>query len=277
MPVRKYNAANVIDENAGLPADDPRAFHPEGEDGPYGGIPGIFKELTDEAGLNYEVHIEAVSAKTLAFHYEHALSVIARPGWDAVVLQGSSTEPLPVGRGGKPESFLKHAALLEKAIHVTNPHARVFLEQTWPRADLVYPEGAPYHGIPLGVMVMAEDLHEACERVQMHGEFEGWGVRVGDEWATAINKGVAQANPYLAPEPGKLDLWGPDYYHPSVYGAYLAAVNLFCDVAWVSSTTLQPDEQAAHDLGISPADAARLQRYGAIVIDQRSPARPSQP
>ena len=163
LPVRTYNAKAVTDENAGLPETDPRAHHPVGEEGPFGGIPGIFKKLTDEAGLNYEVHIEAVSAKDLAFHYEHALSLIARPDWDAVVLQGYSTESLPVERGGKPERFQSYALRLEKAIHAVNPHAKVVLEETWPRADLVYPVSAPYHGKDIHDMVT--DLRAARNRV----------------------------------------------------------------------------------------------------------------
>ena len=44
QPVLNYNADAITDENASLPADAPRAFHPPGEKGPYGGVPGIFKK-----------------------------------------------------------------------------------------------------------------------------------------------------------------------------------------------------------------------------------------
>ena len=210
LPVRTYNAAAVVDENAGLPADDPRAFHPCGEDGPYGGIPGIFKKLADEYGLNYEVHVEAVSAKDLAFHYKNALSVIARPGWDVVVLQGYSTEPLPAERGGKPEKFRANVALLVKAIRASSPKARIYLEQTWPRADLVFPEGAPYHGD--SVERMTEDLRRGINEADDPDYVRPIeDIKVGDTWSRVINEGVAQENPYLPPELGKLDLWGPDH------------------------------------------------------------------
>lgn len=267
LPVRKYNAAAITDENAGLPADDPRAE--KVESGPYGGIPGIFKKLTDEAGLNYEVHVEAVSAKNLAFHYKNALPIIAQPKWDVVVLQGYSTEPLPVERGGDPEGFVTNARRLSDAIRASNPHAKVYLEQTWPRADLIYPENAPYHGQSINTMV--SDLRRSCDQAEAgDGPME---ILVGDEWGLAISEEVAQADPYLPPEPGKLDLWGPDHYHPSIYGAYLSAVVIFCRIAGASQNGLRPDEQAAHDLGIAPADAARLQRYGAIVLHEAPPPR----
>ena len=169
LPVRTYNAAAVIDENAGLPADDPRAFQPRGETGPYGGIPGIFKKLADEYGQAYEVHIEAVSAKNLAFHYEHALSVITRPGWDVVVLQGYSTESLPVGRGGRPENFRANVVLLEEAIHKASPHAKIYLEETWSRADLTYPETSPYHG-----QSHSRDDPGLASGRSPRGRFRGW-------------------------------------------------------------------------------------------------------
>ena len=266
LPVRTYNAAAIIDENIGLPADDPRAFQPNGETGPYGGIPGIFKKLADEYGQNYEVHIEAVSAKNLAFHYDHALSVIAQPGWDAVVLQGYSTEPLPADHHGKPEDFRANVVLLEEAIHRASPRARIYLEQTWARADLTYPERSSYYG--QSIHAMTQDLRHGIHQAEDAEAGPGIvPIMVGDAWEAAIAQGVAQENPYLPAEPGKIDLWGPDNYHPSIYGAYLTAIKLFTEIAMVSRTELHADEQAAHDLGISPVDAARLQRFGAIVTD----------
>ena len=82
-PVRLYNASNVHDLNcltiatcsaAELP---PTPFPPPipmlplpttntlSEYGPYGGIPGIFKQFTVEAGLDYDVSLDTISAATL--------------------------------------------------------------------------------------------------------------------------------------------------------------------------------------------------------------------
>ncbi len=134
-------------------------------------------------------------------------------------------------------------------------------------------ENAPYHGESVDEMVT--DLRGAYGRaLEATTTFEGLAVaNVGDAWQGAMSEGVAQTNPYLPPEPGKLDLWGPDHYHPSIYGAYLSALVLVCDIADVSSDTFRPDEQAAHDLGISPADAQRLQRYGTLVLHEDPPPR----
>ena len=67
-PVRNYNSANDTDENYGLPSTSTRA-ESASEPGPYGGIPGNFKMLTTEAGLNYDVHVEAISSTSLATHW----------------------------------------------------------------------------------------------------------------------------------------------------------------------------------------------------------------
>jgi hypothetical protein len=116
-PVLNYNAAAVTDENYGLTPTSPRYESLASEPGPWGGIPGIFKKFTDEAGLNYEVHLEAISAKSLQYHYDNALAVIAQPTWQKIVLQEVSTRPLPANRGGERAAFYSAVASLEQAIH----------------------------------------------------------------------------------------------------------------------------------------------------------------
>jgi hypothetical protein len=73
--VLAYNAAQVTDENYGLPSTNPRCETTTGAPVVWGGIPGIFKQMTSEAGLAYEVHFEEINAKSLQYYYEHALSV----------------------------------------------------------------------------------------------------------------------------------------------------------------------------------------------------------
>jgi hypothetical protein len=41
-----------------------------------GGIPGIFKKLMTQAGLSYNVTIEAVSAQTLTYHFNNHSALI---------------------------------------------------------------------------------------------------------------------------------------------------------------------------------------------------------
>ncbi len=77
------------------------------ETGPFGGVPGIFLQLTEDAGLPYDISIIAVSAATLdgkSFNGSKANSLlIGAAKWDRVILQDQSFEPLPmtVQVGGK--------------------------------------------------------------------------------------------------------------------------------------------------------------------------------
>lgn len=69
-----------------------------------------------------------------------------------MVLQEHSTSALPARHIGHPEEFREYATRLEQTVHTANPEARVFLFQTWPRADLCYPPGTSYAGLPLDSM-----------------------------------------------------------------------------------------------------------------------------
>ncbi len=270
LPVLTYNNAATTDENYGRnqPAGAPRA---EGDaPGPWGGIPGIFKKLTDEAGLSYDVHLETMSGWTLKFHFDYALGVINQPRWQAVVLQEYSTSPLPARRQGKREEFYDYATRLEQTVHRANPAARLYLYETWARADLTYPPGQPYSGQP--VDSMAHDLHAGYYGLaRQNGRFAGV-APAGDAWLRAIQTGAAVPNPY-APAPGKFDLWTDDHYHPSPWGAYLNACVLLATITGHDPRQLGPHEQAAAALGLSPTDAVALQR---LAYEQVRAAPPAQ-
>jgi hypothetical protein len=269
QPVLAYNAAHVTDENFGLPSGHPRCETTTGEPVVWGGIPGIFQQFTEEAGLNYEVHFEEINAKPLQYHYDHALSVIQQPRWNTVVLQEYSTGPVPARHGGRPDDFRTYATRLEQAVHTANREARVFLFETWPRADLTYPTGTPYAGLPLDSMT--QELHAAYYGLlRLNPGFAGV-APAGDAWLRAVQSGVALPNPY-APEAGKIDLWAADHYHPSNWGAYLTACVLFGEITDRDPRTLGATEQAAATLGLTPGQAVALQR---IAYEQISAARPT--
>ncbi|GAB3844788.1 hypothetical protein GCM10028822_02440 [Hymenobacter terrigena] len=267
-PVLNYNTAAIIDENYGLPTSSPR--HESDDTGPWGGVPGIFKRFTDEAGLAYEVHIEAINGVDLTYHYTNALAVIGRPaGWDKVVLQELSTGPLPVNKGGNPADFFTYSTRLEQAVHAANAAAKVYLYETWARADLTYPAGQPYSGQP--ITAMGTDLHNAyAQAFAQNGHFEAV-APVGDAWQLAMQTGVAMPNPYN-PTAGQLDLW-TSYFHASKWGSYLSACVLFYQIAGVDPRTLGAGETAAANLGIAPADAVALQQvaYNQVGAGTSSP------
>ena len=104
-PVMSYNAANVHDLTAGFNAINPtgtNAFEPH----PWGGVPGIFKKLTDEAGLAYDVSISARNAASLRGQFLDTANTtwdmrgnVASKQWNVVVLQDLSDVSLPDGKG----------------------------------------------------------------------------------------------------------------------------------------------------------------------------------
>lgn len=257
-PVLTYNAAAITDENFRPNRTGQRRRQYEHEAGPWGGIPGIFKKLTDEAGLNYEVHLEAISGQTLQFHYDSALAVIQQPKWDKVIMHDYSTGPVPTRHGGQPARFYEYATKLEQAVHTASPRAQVYLYQTWARADQTYPAGKGYSDLPLDSMTT--DLHRAYYQEAAQDKNFAGVAPAGDAWLRAVGQGLADPNPYDAAEPSKIDLWGRDHYHPSIYGAYLNACVVLAEVTGYDPRKLGAKEQAAASLGIAPEVAVQLQK-----------------
>lgn len=259
-PVLNYNAAAITDENFGLQPGDVRY---EGDNsGPWGGIPGIFKKFTDQVGLSYEVHIEAIPGQTLEYQFNHALPVIKQTKWDRVVLQELSTRPLPTARSGQPSLFFSSTTQLEQAVHLVNSGVKVYLFETWARADLTYPANQPYSGLPIDVM--SADLHDAySQALGQNTHFEAV-APVGEAWLRAIQTGVAERNPYR-PTPNRLNLWADDNKHASKWGSYLAACVLFYQITGVDPRRLGTGEQAAATLGIKPTEAGALQQIAYLL------------
>jgi hypothetical protein len=124
-PAMSYNTVNVRDltvpGQVGFPSFDntegANAFEPR----PWGGVPGIFKMLTTQAGLDYDVALSTRNAASLRGHYLNTNPAdwdlrgnIARQRWDKVVLQERSDDPLPQGTTGnaRPAGFRTYASLL---------------------------------------------------------------------------------------------------------------------------------------------------------------------
>ncbi len=124
-PVMSYNAANVHDLTAGFDAINStgtNAFEPH----PWGGVPGVFKEFTTEAGLDYDVSISARNAASLRGQFLDTANatwdlrgnVASRP-WNVVVLQDLSDVSLPANRGKNADNaqFQAYANQFVKFIH----------------------------------------------------------------------------------------------------------------------------------------------------------------
>ena len=135
-PVMSYNAANVHDLTAAFNAINPSGTnsYPVGTPGqgwfeqhPWGGVPGIFKKMTDEAGLNYDVSLSTRNAASLRGQFLNTANStwdlrgnVASQTWGAVVLQEQSDAALPAGRGKNANlaTFNAYADQFERFIHI---------------------------------------------------------------------------------------------------------------------------------------------------------------
>ncbi len=355
-PVMSYNASNVNDltrprpDLSGPNFTDTAGTRPW-EPHPWGGVPGIFKQLADQAGLAYDVSLSTRNAASLRGHYLNTANPnwdlrgnIASRKWDVVVLQEQSDAALPAGRGANANfpQFSAYADKIQKYIHVgaaesytersmyqtiyggnanclialrtatcsnttlrnvpanlnANPHAKVFLTQTWARPDMVFahlstiadanypavPDGRPIvdttkPGFPNG---FADTLYYAAEglagmtadlRTAFYGKatanpgFAGV-APVGDAFQRALDQGVAKSTGFYdasgvystSDRRDPMNLWWDDYLHASRHGSYLSALVLFGTVTGIDPWSFGANEKAAADLGISRLDAMKLQR-----------------
>lgn len=258
-PLTTFNHANITDVNGTG----------------YGGVPGMFKQLTESAGLDYQVSIEASSGTTLAQHLDHHATVIFQPHWDLVFLQEHSRGALPTKRGGNPDEFLRATRALAKGVHKANPRTRIILYETFPRADMTYPIGQPYHGEP--IESMGRDLRAGYERAAQTMPDFCTISPAGDAWVYAIQSELADRNPYDGDDSGKINLWAEDQHHASAAGCFLNALVLFGTATGRDPRTLG-FEKTAENLGLTPEVALTLQTVAHTTLTNTRPSllQPSQ-
>jgi len=219
-----------------------------------GGVPALFKRLADESGVPFEVSLETSPGKSLTWHLANKRGVIDRP-WDAVVLQEYSV--IDPDAPGNPVRTIKAARSLTEMLRRHNRHVDLSLVATWTRPDLTFPPGQHWSGQP--VRRMALDIRKADDAVRAAVPAIKRIVPVGQAFNCAIGRGIADANPYDGITAGSVDLWAPDHYHASSAGYYLEALTVFASVTHRDPRKLGANEQAAHDLGLSPSLAESLQ------------------
>jgi len=224
-----------------------------------GGVPALFKSFTEQAGLDYEVALETRGGVGIDFHLENKLGVIGRRGWDKVVAHGYST--LDADKPRDPAKLVATSKQLADFLKARNPNVDLYLTATWSRADQTYPEKGAWAGQP--IEQMGKDVRAAYDKAAAAAGAKV--IPVGDAWNRAIETGVADPNPYDGIDAGKIDLWTFDNYHASVHGYYLEALMVFGSVTGRDPRSLGENECSAYELGISTADAKRLQQ---IAFDQ---------
>ncbi len=136
-PVMSYNTANVRDMTAEMAATNPlgsNAFEPH----PWGGVAGIFKQFTVQAGLDYDVALSTRNAASLRGHLLNSNPAgwdlrgnIGSQTWSQVVLQEQSDESLTrrPGLASNPDYFRMYADRIEDYIH--NGAEQVYRERDY--------------------------------------------------------------------------------------------------------------------------------------------------
>ncbi|WP_309399150.1 hypothetical protein [Cerasicoccus maritimus] len=264
-PAVSYNQAAITDANSSN----------------YGGVPGIFKKLTDQAGLDYEVTIEAVGGKTLDYHLTYKSAIIGSGDWDVVVLQDQSTRPLPEENGGEPAAFYSAADALMDLIQGANADTDVILYETWSS-----PTSATEKGYGSDLQAMQDDLQEIIfngyyryvRSAETHPNFTAVS-RVGDAFMHAIDLGYASGDSTTASSEDLLYFWySEDHRHASYQGSYLSALMMLGHITGIDPRTLGTGVgTAAYELGITATHAEQMHQVAYETLQFDLPAPPDPP
>lgn len=130
-PVMSYNAANVRDLTAPMDAVNNTGSNPF-EPHPWGGVAGIFKQFTVQAGLDYDVALSTRNAASLRGHFLNTNAAgwdlrgnIGSQSWSQMVVQEQSDEPLTrrPGLNSNPAWFNNYADKIEDFVHNGAAHS----------------------------------------------------------------------------------------------------------------------------------------------------------
>jgi len=126
-PVNPATGVAMTNPATGLPGN---SYSPHTSTDGWGGMPGIFKQLTVQAGLNYDVAMSTRNAASLRGHLLNTANDnwdlrgnISSQKWDNVVLQEQSDEALPpqtvggVALGSNFPSVRAYVDLIEDWVH----------------------------------------------------------------------------------------------------------------------------------------------------------------
>ncbi len=233
-----------------------------------GGVPALFKQMTVDRGLNYNVSLETEPGSNLDFHYNNRLALINKP-WDKVVMHGQSN--LDFGAPNNPTKISTYTGILGNVFRAQNPNVDISLTATWSRADLTYKPQCNSANPPSpwcggSILQMAVDVEKGYEVAKANNPTLVSRINpVGLAWNNAINAGFADPNPFDGITPGQVNLWASDSYHASSFGYYLHALVDFGEITGQDPTVLGYDT-VAHDLGFTAAQAFAMEGFASAAI-----------
>lgn len=226
-----------------------------------GGVAAMLKRFTQEAGLHYDISVEAAFGRSLKWHWTHRREAIVQR-WDKVILQEQSM--LSKEKPGDPVDLITYGGLLARQLHNRNPEVGIILMSGWSRPDKVYLNGQPWSGTPLPRM--AQDLQRAHDRA---AKIIGGTITVapvGNAFNRLVALKIADADPYDGVTKGQINLWAKDGHHGSKYGSYITALVLFGTVTGRDPRILGAKDKVAADLQIDPRLARQMQIAAAMAL-----------
>jgi len=229
-----------------------------------GGVPALFKSFTRQAGLDYDVQLETRGGSGLEFHLENKLGVIGRRPWDVVVMHGQST--LDFAKPGDPAKLVMTSRQMADFLRARNQKVQIHLMATWSRADQTYPPQGAWAGRP--IEAMARDVRAANDKAAAEAGAASV-IPVGEAWTRAMQRGIADPNPYDGIAAGKINLWAYDHYHASTHGYYLEALVIFGRLTGRDPRSLGDNECSGFELGLARAEVRALQQ---VAFDQLAAA-----
>jgi hypothetical protein len=219
-----------------------------------GGVPALVASFARQAGLDYDVALETRGGSGLDYHVKETAGVIGSRAWDAVVMHGHSL--LDAAKPRDPAALAAGSTAMAALLREKNPAVEIYLMATFPRADQVYQAKGAWAGT--SIATMAKDVRAGYDAAARAAKVPTV-IPVGEAFARAIERGVADANPYDGIAAGQLGLWTYDHYHASTYGYYLEALVIFGTLSGRDPRGLGGAECSAFELGLSADEARRLQ------------------
>jgi hypothetical protein len=197
-------------------------------------LPGMVQGLANSAGLDWEIHSVTLGGASLDDHIQEGTAVrfLADEHWDFVVLQqGPSTQP-------DSRANLRHGVASFRPL-VEQAGGRVALYQVWPdstwSADRFV---ADFDRVRDSYALAARDA-------------DGIFLPAGEAWRTAWSSYP------------QFHFYGPDAFHPSADGSYLAALTIVAGLSGksvVGLSTRLVDRSGQLLIDVPPATALRLQQ-----------------
>jgi len=192
-------------------------------------LPGMLQQLLVNAGIDAQTDSVALPNFGLQDHVFNRMAIdkIREGGWDVVVVQQG-----PSATEGRP-SLLEYSQRFADEINKINAVPALYM--VWPDAARSF----DFDGVSDAYRIAAEQV-------------KGLLFPAGEAWRAAW-----RLDPSLA-------LYGPDQFHPSRLGTYLAALVMFQQLSRQDPTQLPPEIPYPNGvLAIDPAIAKTLQQAAA--------------